>query len=63
MTKEPTPETRNALIALLEKLEADKKVLGAKPRDPAMQAPYVTDFANKVFDMAEVEDQEGKANK
>lgn len=63
MQKEPSPETRNALIALLEKLEGEKKILTDKLKDPNMKAPYVLEFANKIFDKADTEDQEGKASK
>ena len=63
MQKEPSPETRNALIALLEKLEGEKKTLADKLKDPNMKAPYVLEFANKIYDKAEAEDQDGKANK
>jgi len=59
----PTPEAKTSLIIILEKLENDKKGLLDKLKDPEMKAPYVINFANKIFDKANLEDIECKANK
>lgn len=58
-----SPETKHALLSLLEKLEAEKKNLLDKLKQPENQAPYVINFTNKIFDKANKEDREGNANK
>lgn len=59
----PSPETKNALLSLLEKLESEKKALLEKLKQPENKAPYVINFANKIFDKANKEDREGNASK
>mgnify|MGYP005992898935 CR=1 FL=1 len=61
LAQQSTPETKTAVIGLLEKLETDKKALQDKLKDPENQAPHVINFANKIFDKANTDDREGKA--
>jgi len=63
LSQDSSPDVKNTVITLLDKLEQEKRQLIEKLRDPENGAPYVTNFALQIFDKADTEDQEGKATK
>ena len=63
LSQDSSPDVKNTVITLLDKLEQEKRQLIERLRDPENGAPYVTNFALQIFDKADTEDQEGKATK
>ena len=63
LSQSTDPEVKNTLIALLGKLEQDKKQLLDRLKDPENRAPYVTNFAMQIFDKADAEDKASAVTK
>jgi hypothetical protein len=51
------------LLSLLDKLDTEKRELGNTIEQEDKKAPYVKQFAMKVFDKADADDRAGKATR
>lgn len=57
------PSDKSFLLQLLDQLEKEKAPLRERLSDPQNQAPYVINFASKIFFKADEEDRAGAATK